>query len=191
MDLAPMPSPRSESFPSELVAAEEGLVGLAGAPGMTVALLVGVVVGDRDAVPELPSGFARRLLVRLKGIVPHLRDPENGAIAMVWLGPMADVIERLEVEATPELAGLIGPDEDAFALEVLRRTLFLRLGDEVIAPIGQALLVLGGVLAAAWTDPRAEFFGPALSAWSRVSRLQNFWAPMMPDTETARWVLRG
>ncbi len=191
MDLAPMPSPRSEAFPADLVASEEGLVGLAGAPGMTVAMLVGVIVGDRGDVPELPHGFAGRLLERLKGVVPHLRDPENGGIAMAWLGPMADTIERLDGSATPAFAGLLGADEEGFALEVLRRTLFLRLGDEVIPPIGQALLVLGGVLAAAWTDARTAFFGPALSAWSRVSRLQNFWAPMMPDTETARWVLTG
>jgi len=194
MELAPMPSPRNEAFPEDLLPSEEGLVGLAGAPGMTVAMFVGIVVGDREQVPDLPRGFAGRLLTRMKGITRHLRDPENGSIAMGWLGPMADTIERLDPDALPSFADLLAPDQDGFGLEVLRRTLFLRLGDEVIPPIGQTLLVLGGVLAAAWTArlaERAEFFGGAVSAWSRVSRLKDFWVPMMPDTETARWVLRG
>lgn len=191
MEMAPMPSPRDESFPADLVASEEALVGLAGASGMTVAIFLGVVVGRREHEPELPPGFAARMIERMKGVAVHLDDPENGAIARQWLHPLAETLRGLDPGRPPSFAGRLGPDEEAFALEVLRRTLFLRIGDEVIPPIGQTLLVLGGVLLAAWTDPRPEFFGPALSAWSRVSRLDEFWAPMMPDTETARWVLNG
>ena len=187
MELAPMPSPRAEAFPQDLVASEEALVGLSGAPGMSVAMFMGVVAGDRAALPELPPGLAMRLLSRLKTITPHLRDPENGDIARAWLEPMADTLDAL-VEAPP-FAQSLSAEQDAFALEVLRRTLFLRIGDDVIPPIGQVLLWLGGVVAAAWTDPRPERFGPALSAWSRVSRLSDFWAPFMPDTAMARWVI--
>ena len=196
MDMAPMPRPRSEAFPAELVASEEGLIGLAGAPGMTVALFMGVVVGDRSTLPELPPGLARRLASRLSFVTPHLRDPENGDIARGWLEPMAEVLDRFGADedgevALPSWAGRLSEEQEGFALEVLRRTLFLRLGDEVIPPIGQTLLWLGGVLAAAWADPRPERFGPALSAWSRVSRLTDFWAPALPDTDMARWVLSG
>lgn len=191
LDLSPIPSPRAESFPAELAAAEEGLIGLAGADGMTLALFWGVVAGDRSAMPELPLGLIGRLATRLKHIAPYLRDPDNGDIAGGWLFPMADAIDAVDVARPPSIVGRLDAEQEAFALEVLRRTLFLRLGDEVIPPIGQALLWLGGVLAAAWADPRPERFGPALSAWSRVSRLTNFWAPLMPDTAMARWVLSG
>ncbi len=191
LDLAALPSPRDESFPADLVAAEEGLIGLAGAPAMTIGLFGGVLAGDRSALPELPPGLAARLTTRLKHVTPYLRDPDNGDIAAGWLVPMADTIDAVDEASPPPIAGRLSAEQEAFAFEVLRRTLFLRIGDEVIPPIGQAILWLGGVLAAAWADPRPERFGPALSAWSRVSRLTNFWAPLMPDTATARWVLTG
>ncbi len=190
-----IPNPRDEAFPSDLVPAETGLIQLAGAPGMSVARFMGVLGNIAPGhMPELPREFAHRLLSRLPNLVPHLRDPENGEIVGGHLAPIADFLETLEtdrLEVLPPWNGRLDVNSEGFSLELLRRTLFLRIADSTLPPIAQTLVVLGGILACAYADSAPSKFGPALSAWSRVSRLDGFWEPMLPDTDMARWVLSG
>jgi hypothetical protein len=188
LSLEMIPSPADESLPLELLPAETALVQLAGGPDMTLARFMATLCGTSPG-PELPEAFATRLIARLRTVAPHLRDPENGPMLIALLDPIASWLER--EDAPPPWAGRLTHSSEAFALEVIRRSLFLRIADSTLPPIAQTLILLGGILACAYADPHPDRFGPALSAWSRVSRLDGFWVPMLPDTETARWVLTG
>lgn len=181
--------------PSDAGAAhmERALIGLASQPGMTFARFVGTFTGDPSRVPDLPAGFAGRVAARLKAmrferflahpmIGPGMKDP---------LLPVADKIATLDADAPPPWVGVLDAERDAFVLDMIRRQLFLRLGDPTLPPQGQALVMAAGVLACAWTDATPERFGPAVSSWARVMRMKAVWGTLMPRPETARWLVTG
>lgn len=202
-EIDPLPAMQEERrLPADVAQAEAGLIRLASAPGASVAFVVGHFTGDPRFVPRLPPAFASRACA-------VLRDMDLASVAGLH-GP--DVAARL-AHVAPRIAGLdpatpppwhraLGADEEAFALEVLRRQLFLRLGDPAVPPFAQALLVLLGALAAGWSEPveertpdgagaPARRFGPALSAWARLVRTARVWQRLLPDLERARWLVTG
>ena len=54
-----------------------------------------------------------------------------------------------------------------------------------------ALFVLGGAVAAAWTDPRPGPFVAALTAWLRALRFELFWKSLAVDQATLMWLATG
>lgn len=181
--------------------AERQLLTAASQPGMTVAGLLralaaagGVAPDGADPAPdELPPGYANRLAQRLKAMnLPRfLAQPAVGHGIRSCLAHLPETIAALDPTSPPAWSGRLGADEDAFALEVLRRHLFLRVGDEPLPDFGQAVVMLSGVVACGWADPRPEVFGPALSSWAKSVRHRAFWAALIPRPETLRWLVTG
>lgn len=180
----------------DLALSERALIGLALSPDMTIARLVGVMVGAPDATPELPHGFAVRLTARLMAhdLGPYVAYADHGPALTGRIAPVAAFLRTLDPLRPPRWAGALTPADESFALEALRRHLFLRLGDATLPPVAQALLVLAGIAACAWSardrgDPSA--FAGALSVWLRMMRARSFWSALVPDTTTAKWILAG
>ena len=191
-----IPTGKDQHLKPGLAAVERRLVSLARAPGMTVARFASALGQEPCSGPDrFPAGMGTRLLDRCRAVVDALADPENGPLLLADLAPLVAFLRGLDKGRrlkTARLPPLVIPAAlDAIALDTLQRTLFLRLGAESIPPSGHALIALAGTLGCALTDPRPERFGPALAAWSRVSRLDGFWQRFAPDTDTARWVLGG
>jgi len=189
LEMWPVRTSKASPIASELAASEHALLQLRFMPGMTVALYIAVLTGDHSHLPNPGPEFATRIFMRLSTITPYLGDGDNGPLMNALLAPLAHFLATFENAPVP--AWNLPPKADAFALEVLGRHLFLRLGDDTIPPMAQTLLVLGGILACGYIDPTPSLFGPALSAWSRMCRLEKFWLPALPDRATAEWVLHG
>jgi len=170
---------------------ERALLALASGPEADVARVLGGLAGDLSAAPELPAAVAGRLLARLgaPGVAEELLHPRRGAVLLEHLAHVPPAIAALDGRV-PAWAGVLPEPHQAFALEIFRRHVFLRLGDPTVPPVPQALLLLAGVLICAWADPGPRF-GPALSAWARVIRGAPLWGAIIPDSATARWILIG
>lgn len=175
-----------------LIEDERALLALASNPKIDVAHLAGALVRDPAAAPELPAGLVRRLLERLRadGVAEALLHPRRGAVLLGHLAHLPPALARLSPDAPPRWSGRLSAAHQAFALEVFRRHVFLRLGDPTVPPVAQALLLLAGILACAWADP-GERFGPALSAWARVIRGPAVWGVLVPDSTAAYRILTG
>jgi len=176
---------------------EAPLIALLSMPGLRVAGFVGHVIGAdpsrRPSGDELPEGFAERLVARLKAMnLPRfLAFTDVGAGIQESLAHLPPMIAALDPAAPPRWAGILEPDSDAFALEVMRRHLFLRVGDEALPEVGQVLVLAAGAIACGWADPRPEVFGPALSSWAKSVRHRAFWAALVPRPETLTWLATG
>ena len=176
---------------------EEQLLALASVPGLNVAGLLAHLVGEpgasRNRLLELPEGFAARLTARLKAMnLPRfLSFVDVGGGIRESLGHLPAMIAALDPQSPPRWAGVLEPESDAFALEVVRRHLFLRLGDDPLPEIGQVLVLVSGAIACGWADARPEVFGPALSSWAKAMRHRAFWAALVPRPETLSWLATG
>jgi hypothetical protein len=179
--------------------AERQLLSAACRPGMTVAGVLrvlaaaGGVSASEGEADDLPVGYASRLAQRLAAMnLPRfLAQPAVGHGIRSCLAHLPALIDALDPAAPPAWPGRLGVDEDAFALEVLKRHLFMRLGDEPLPEFGQAVVVLSGAVACGWADPRPEVFGQALSSWAKAVRHRAFWAALIPRPETLRWLITG
>jgi len=201
-EVEPLPAMQDERrLPPDVAASEAGLISLASAPTATVAFFVGHFTGDPRYLPALPPAFARRACTLLKEMdvasVSSLQGPDIAA-RLAYLGP---AFAALDPARPPEWIDALTPAHDAFALEVIRRQLFLRPGDPAVPPFAQALLLVLGALGAAWAEPAAtpDVPGPAterrfpqtLSSWARLVRASAFWKRLLPDLERARWLVTG
>ena len=102
---------------------------------------------------------------------------------------LADVIERME--RPPTWIGLLGAEQQAFAVDVIRRMVFLRAGILQPVALSTALLTLAGAVALAWVDPRPAAYGAALSSWTRVLRYQALWLRIAPEPAMLQWLAQG
>lgn len=180
--------------------AEAQLLMFAAQRGMTIASMIGQIaeVGgvpslSDGSVDDLPPGFAGRLVARLKAMnLPRfLAVVSVGDGIRSCLGHLPAMIANLDPNAPPTWIGRVDKDSDEFALEVLKRHLYLRVGDEPLPDFGQAVVLLAGAVAAGWADPRPEVFGPAVSSWAKSMRHRAFWAALIPRPETLVWLITG
>jgi len=171
---------------------ETRLLELASEPGMSIALLLSSVT-QAPARDELPAGFAGRLAARLKAMnLPRFLAAEAvGAGIRSSLGHLPALIATLDPDAPRAWRGVLDPESDAFAIELVARHLFLRVGDEPLPEVGQVIVLLCGAIACAWADARPEVFGPALSSWAKAMRHRAFWAALVPRPETLAWLATG
>jgi len=168
---------------------EEAVVDLL-SPGTTVAQALASLAGrDAPADGGLHDGFADRLCARLRvlGLAERLRRPDTAPALRAALAPVAALLPGLHPRPWPVLV----PEADAFAVEVARRTVYLRLVTGLPYPPAVAVLVLSGAVACAWATPSLEQFGPALSAWSRLVRNPANVAALLPDAASLEKLLRG
>jgi hypothetical protein len=168
---------------------EAAILGILGAPGITVAGALGILTGAGPGA-DLPPGFGDRWLDRVRGaeLGALLDRPETGAAVR---GALAPVVAALEGMTRPPAWGALAPDDDAWAVEVARRLVALRLCTTVPMVPAVALLALGGAIACAWADPAPERFGTALAGWSRAIRAPIFWQALLPGPEALRALVAG
>ena len=69
--------------------------------------------------------------------------------------------------------------------------LYLRLLPGIPNVSAAALLLLGGVISAAWTDPTPGPFHDALTGWLRALRFDPFWRALAKDAPTMVWLGTG
>jgi hypothetical protein len=156
----------------------------------TVSGLVHWVCGVRPVEGALlPPGFEARLHAHLKSIAfadfwtadgcsPTVRSALEGLVASV-----------LEPSQVPEFS--LGAGEEEWAIESLRRTLYLRLSGTSINVGGAVLLYLIGVVVIAWSGRKEEAFAHALAGWVRAMRFPHFWTPILPDSQTMARLTTG
>jgi len=170
---------------------ERALVRMCEDDDATVTGLLSVITREPAPRGELPPDFAARWAsrvseVRLAGFV-ELDGP--GPVLKRGLGPVAQA-SAAWTDSPPAWPGL--PDElDRWAVEALRRSLWLRLSANIPNVSVAALFVLGGAVAAAWTDPRPGPFVAALTAWLRALRFELFWKSLAVDQATLMWLATG
>lgn len=178
---------------AELGQSERALIALFSDPNMTFARAIQIMTGSPPLGPELPVAFVSRALatLRLAGIAGVFGDPDNGAELLYYIRHLEPTLGDLDPAKPPVFGEALTPEMDAFAMEAMRRHLFLRLGDPVLPPIAQALLVTMGVMISAWASPDEDHFASGLSGWLRLIRVRSVWSRIFPETQTARWVLTG
>lgn len=153
---------------------EAGLAALLGSPGITIEGALSALVGDVPAFAERwRAHLAKAPLASL------LARPDTGAYARQALMPVLTTVGSLS--AAPSLA--LSPESDAWAVDVTRRLIVLRLVSTFPFLPGLAVLGLGGALACAWTDPEPVVFARRLAAWTRVLRAPPWWGALAPGPE--------
>jgi Fe-S-cluster containining protein len=190
-------APHDIRMPEGADGAGEALLSMAQHPAMTVSRLLWIISGGqppmRSAGDPLPPGFASRVLDRARAL--RLRrfidDDSLGEGIRAPLLHVAEWVEALEDGATPVWLGQLAPELDAFVMECVRSSLFMRLGDDDMPTVGHVTLLLAGALVCGWADPTPERFGPAMSTWARASRYRAFWQGFFPRPETMQWLATG
>jgi hypothetical protein len=147
--------------------------------GGVLRLMVGL---PEDSAP--PPCLTRRWFTRLRATSPlcALLKSEAGAPVREALAPMLQDVASLEPDEIDALPGL-GPEEDAFALEVTRRTLFLRLVSSLPVVPAVALLNLLGAVTLGWSGRKGRAFGRGMVAWNRAIRVPSIWSTLLPTAE--------
>jgi Fe-S-cluster containining protein len=188
----PVGTPRRSRLDPANVRVETAIIARCSAEGATVASVLGMLCGAPDHAPQLPPGFASRLATRLKRM--HLdillQAPDGGPAQRDALLPLVELIADLDPENPPSWPAL-APNEDAFAVEVTRRMVFLRLVTKVPIVQGVALLMLSGAVALGWACPDPERYGPAIASWSRLIRAGSFWQSLTPSPMHMQWLASG
>lgn len=150
---------------------------------VTVGGVLRLIVGlPEDADP--PPCLARRWVARLRAVRPlcALLPSEAGAPVRDTLVPVLEDLAQLEPEQLDQLPRL-GPEEDAFALEVTRRTLFLRLISSLPVVPAVALLNLLGAVTLGWSGRTGRAFGRGMVAWNRAIRVPSVWSALLPTAD--------
>lgn len=169
---------------------ERVFVEAAGAPGATIAGLVRLVTMSGPG-EGLPPGFGARVVRRLRAsdLAPLIARRELGLVPGEHLRPVLDAVERLDLDALPW--PVLDADTEAWAVDVVRRVVWLRLAHDLPVVQGVALLALSGALVCAWADPTPDRFGPAFAAWTRVMRARPFWRAVMPTPDVVYQLATG
>ncbi len=188
LDFPLVAAPKLTALAPELAQTERSLIQLCNTPNMTLPRLVGVVSGQQHA-PKFPPGFLKRLLAPMKHLDFLLTHPDAGPLLVADLDKATTFIRLVDADRPPRLE--ISKEMSALFLETLQRTLFLRIGDEALPPMGKLVLSIAGVVACAYAYKTPERFGRALAAWSRLSRVPGFWEPFIPDVDAARYIMTG
>jgi Fe-S-cluster containining protein len=129
----------------------------------------------------LPPGFTRRLVQRLieAELSQRVSPGASGAMLHAVIAPVLRDAEALDPSAPPAWP-VLTPRQDAFAIEMIRRMVFLRLAPGLPAPAVAVLGVIGAVICA-WHDASSAGFGRAMAGWSRIMRSPAFLEAVAPD----------
>jgi len=166
--------------------AEETLLSMCDAPGANMGSLLGALTG---APGRFPAAVMARWVRHLQGLdlAGILARPGTAPVFRDHLAPLA--CGDLDPEALPAWPALT-ERQDALALEVARRLLFLRLV-AALDPPAVALFALAGAATLAWIDPAPQVFGSRLAAWSRALRSETLQQALLPGPEALRRLVEG
>lgn len=157
----------------------------------SIAGLLAVLTREPADRGELPSGFASRWAERLSTVDLNafLALDGPGPVLKRSLAPMARA-SRAWTDGPPSWRPL-DPDVEAWAIEATRRVLWLRLQANIPNVSVAAMFLLGGAVAAAWTNPAPDAFHAMHTAWIRALRFDLFWKTLAGDTATLVWLGTG
>lgn len=171
---------------------EAQLVALCEDEGASIPGLIAVLTREPTDKGVLPTGFAQRWAQRMAQV------DLDSFLAHEAVGPSLrsalDPIARARTTWTgspPPWPDTLRAQDHAWAVEAVRRVLYLRLLPGIPNVSAAALLLLGGVVSAAWTDPRPDAFHRALTGWLRALRFSVFWSALAGDRETMMWLGTG
>jgi hypothetical protein len=172
--------------------AERALVALCEDPDASIPGLIAVLTREPAPAGAVPAGFAARWAERLGQVDlgAFLAHDAVGPNLRRGLAPLAAAAPSW-VGRPPVWPSTLREEDHRWAVEAVRRVIYLRLMPEIPNVSAAALLTLGGVVAAAWTDPAPERFHPALTAWIRALRFTAFWSSVAGDRETMVWLGTG
>ena len=168
-------------------AQEASLLALVGQPGQTLSGIAAGLLG-----PQAAPGLAGRIVTRLQAadLDALLIRPGTAPALVSALGPLAKEVPRWSAAAPPPWP-VLGEVEEAWAVEVVWRMLFLRLAPTLPSPATSALLTVVGAVASAWTASDPDAFGAALSGWVRAIRAPMVWSAIVPDSAALAWLATG
>jgi Fe-S-cluster containining protein len=150
--------------------------------GLGLARLACLLAEEPASQPGgLPPGFTRRLIRRVgeAGLAERISPEASGAMLHAVVGPLLLGAEALDPENPPAWP-VLTTRQEAFAIEMIRRMVFLRLVPGVPSPAVAVLGVIGAVLCA-WHDPGPSGFGRAMAGWFRVMRSPAFLEALAPE----------
>jgi len=151
--------------------------------GLSVGRLACILADEPASQPGgLPSGFTRRMVERaatakLSGL---LSPRASGAMLFGNAAPVlrsAEAFDPADLPAWPVLA----TSEESYAIEMIRRMVFLRLVPGVKVPAAVAVLGVVGAVLCGWNDPSPRGFGRGFAAWCRMMRSPAFLEAVAPD----------
>lgn len=180
---------RVEIAPEERVW-EERVLDLCSLDDVTLGRVLATLTSE--AGTPFPPKFCARFIERVQGMdLPALiEDPNTAQMLRTSLRPIADAAPDWDPTSPP--AWPFGADEDAYAVGVVRRMLFLRLAYKNIpSVITVAMLTAAGGLAAGWSNQDTDGFGRTLAGWVRALRAPAFLRALVPDHRTLMWLARG
>lgn len=182
----------SGGAPGGQVQVEHQLVAMCEDPQASVPGLLAVLTREPADRGSLPAGFAARWASHLSSVDfgPFTAHHALGPRLRRALQPIVNAAPAWATEPPPWPASLAQADHD-WAIEAVRRVLYLRLLPTIPNVSAAALLLLGGVVAAAWTDPRPAAFHDMLTGWLRALRFNAFWSLVAGDKETMVWLGTG
>ena len=162
---------------------EDKLLDLLELEGLSVGRLACVLADEPAAAPGgLPPQFLCRSVSALAAaqLSASLVPEASGAKLRDVLAPVLIAAEALDADALPAWP-VLTPSEEAFAVEMIRRMVYLRLVPGVNVPAAIAVLGVIGAVICAWHDPSREGFGPALAGWCRAMRSLTLLEALAPD----------
>lgn len=172
-------------------AAEGAVVALLSTEGMTVAAALGRLAGGG---PALPEGLPDRVLAAVRAL------PVQAIVDHPDVGPLVgDALTA--IRATADRADRAPPwpawpawsaDVDAFAVDALRRMVWLRIAARAPGAVPVAAWGLAGALLAGWSAPTdPETSTRLLACWLRLLRQPAMWPLLVPDPGALTRLLRG
>jgi Fe-S-cluster containining protein len=166
---------------------ERKLVQLCEVDGVKLATLASWLTGEEPSpLGLLPTGLEERLVERSQEaeLAEWVRENPVGRAIRSRLLPV------LEHEG-PSRWGELDNDAQFWAVEAIRRVLFLRLTGEIPTVAGTALLLVAGAILCGRAKPSAQEFCPAFAGWIRAIRFRQFWTRFTPDSATMAGLLRN
>ncbi|MCB9741800.1 MAG: YkgJ family cysteine cluster protein [Alphaproteobacteria bacterium] len=171
-------------FSESEAAVEHRVLDLLELEGQSVAGALCGLTGSPAGPGGLPQGYPGRLVdfARRVPLRAFLRGEGIGRALSDSLEPLALTSARWLPQAPPRWPAL-SPEAEAWAVEAVRRVIWLRLDAHLVRQAQVvALLGLSGAVLCGWTHGRDdEAFGRALAAWLRAMRFRSFLERMPAD----------
>ena len=135
-----------------------------------------------------PLGLLDRFEQRLREV--DLEKLLSGTAPSVRLS-LAPLAARYQTPQPPSPWPTLDAPTEAYAVDAIRRMVYLRLSGSVPSLYGLALLSLMGAVLCALTRPDPDPYGRSLAAWLRVTRAPAFFGALLPDAESLKHLATG
>jgi Fe-S-cluster containining protein len=181
----------SPPAPGGQEALEDHFVLMCEDPQASLAGLLSVVTREPTDRSVLPTSFAARLAQRLNDLdlSPFIEHDDIGEQLSRSLEPLRAHRGRFRADAS--WPGVLRPEDEAWAIESIRRVIYLRLLPQIPSVSVAALLLLSGAVACSWACPTPETFHRSWTGWIRALRFEVFWKHVAGDAATLMWLGTG